>query len=507
MTAPPAFPAPKDDDDDDVAWALSTALVQWKRGSPPDAIVWLRRAIDSAVAVGATWRAAELTRETDALEAHWMAVQANAQPVVSSARPVTIDEIEIIGDDALSLPPDASLSELPPPPSAGFHDAEVTVRDDHVTTQLDEDDAEIETSEEEEVLELNDDEISEEADEAAEGVDEEIDDDDLGDDAPRFESEAPTGMLRAPMLATPVAELEHPEPDPDSSPTHARFNLTEELAPVQPAHEIASTAEPNEAAEPAEASDAAPEEPYVAGVSLAEISGFEDFPPDMQVRLAKAARVERLATEEEVSGFGLALVLRGAVSVMPTIADVTCGVAQERELVYGKGTIADGVQLRLVAAAPDTQVATWDFEIIGPALSACPWVLADLQAVADRYQALAGVSMGPMGDRLDDSLRGMVLARCKLVKLLPGEVLVEKGKPVGGLFIVGAGRIELEGAKSGTEQLGPGDFVFPTTILMAGSAPAVARAGASGALLMAADRHDAHELMVSVPPLLELLAG
>jgi hypothetical protein len=78
---------------------------------------------------------------------------------------------------------------------------------------------------------------------------------------------------------------------------------------------------------------------------------------------------------------------------------------------------------------------------------------------------------------------------------------------VGGLFIVGAGRIELEGAKSGTEQLGPGDFVFPTTILMAGSAPAVARAGASGALLMAADRHAAHELMVSVPPLLELLAG
>jgi hypothetical protein len=50
------FPVAKDDDDDDVAWALSTAQVQWKRGSQADAIVWLRRAIDSAVAVGATWR-------------------------------------------------------------------------------------------------------------------------------------------------------------------------------------------------------------------------------------------------------------------------------------------------------------------------------------------------------------------------------------------------------------------------------------------------------------------
>ncbi|HYP88585.1 MAG TPA: hypothetical protein VEQ59_10535, partial [Polyangiaceae bacterium] len=66
----PEFPTAKEDDDDDVAWALSTAQVQWKRGSQADAVVWLRRAIDSAVSVGATWRAAELTRETDALEAH-----------------------------------------------------------------------------------------------------------------------------------------------------------------------------------------------------------------------------------------------------------------------------------------------------------------------------------------------------------------------------------------------------------------------------------------------------
>jgi hypothetical protein len=89
-------------------------------------------------------------------------------------------------------------------------------------------------------------------------------------------------------------------------------------------------------------------------------------------------------------------------------------------------------------------------------------------------------------------------------------VLVEKGKPVGGLFIVGAGRIELgvDAARAGSEgELGPGDFLFAAQVLMGGSAPTAARAGASGALLMAADRHSAHELMVVVPPLLELLAG
>ena len=202
--------------------------------------------------------------------------------------------------------------------------------------------------------------------------------------------------------------------------------------------------------------------------------------------------------------------LRGAVNVMPAIADVACGAAGERELVYGRGTLEEGVTLRLVATATDTQIAIWDLDVIEPPLKECPWVLQELQEVADRYQALAGVSMGPMGDRLDDSLRGMVLSRCKLVKLLPGEILVEKGKPVGGLFIVGAGRIDLgtDPDKPGAEgELSPGDFLFAPQVLSAGGAPTAARAGASGALLMAADRHAAHELMLSVPPLLELLAG
>ena len=53
-TGSPAFPTAKDDDDDDVAWALSTALVQWKRGAVADAVTWLRRAVDSAVSVGAS---------------------------------------------------------------------------------------------------------------------------------------------------------------------------------------------------------------------------------------------------------------------------------------------------------------------------------------------------------------------------------------------------------------------------------------------------------------------
>jgi hypothetical protein len=610
MIARPEFPVAQADDDDDVAWALSTAQVQWKRGSQADAVVWLRRAIDSAVSVGATWRAAELTRQTDALEAHLM----HGAP----AAPVSIPDVddydgtEIIDEDAVSLPPDIELNgassalsgdatdeltDATPDDEQPDEDAEVVeedaegveedaevveedaevVEEDAEVVEEDaevvEEDAEVEAVEaveeeaeieDDEVLEIGDDEIDED-----EISDDDISEDELGDadqDLPRFASEAPTANIPDPgFLASRAAETE-PEPELDSevpdtisepapetrsepppegdeepSPTPSSQRAADsstapepqpepepepelplDPAPVAVAAEIRSDARaalpselelksaPQPQPEPELPPPSVQTEPFVAGVSLAEIKGFEDFPPETQLQLAKVARVERLATEEEVSGFGLALVLRGAVSVMPTVADVTCGSASERELIYGRGTLPDGVALRLVATAPDTQVAIWDFETIEPALAACPWVLEELQGVADRYQALAGVSMGPMGDRLDDSLRGMVLSRCRMVKLLPGEVLVEKGKPVGGLYIVGAGRLELgkDAASAGSEgQLGPGDFLFTQQILAGGAAPTSARAGSAGALLMAADRHAAHELMLSVPPLLELLAG
>src|SRR5882724_13339480 len=112
-TGSPAFPAAKDDDDDDVAWALSTAQVQWKRGSQADAVVWLRRAIDSAVSVGATWRAAELTRQTDELETYLVSGPAAAPAPVSMQGEVALDDFDadVIDDEAMSLAPEAEMDE------------------------------------------------------------------------------------------------------------------------------------------------------------------------------------------------------------------------------------------------------------------------------------------------------------------------------------------------------------------------------------------------------------
>jgi signal-transduction protein with cAMP-binding, CBS, and nucleotidyltransferase domain len=152
-------------------------------------------------------------------------------------------------------------------------------------------------------------------------------------------------------------------------------------------------------------------------------------------------------------------------------------------------------------------VAVWDHVSVEEAIVACPWVADELRQVADGFQALAGASMGALGDRLDETLRAMVTSRCAVRTLEPGETIAEAGQPVRAMHIIGAGRVELV-SDSGEveEERGPGDFLFAAQMLSAGSAPKGARAGKSGALVLVADRGVAHELMVSVPPLLEVLA-
>jgi hypothetical protein len=196
---------------------------------------------------------------------------------------------------------------------------------------------------------------------------------------------------------------------------------------------------------------------------------------------------------------------------MPAIADVACAHASVGDVVFTAGSLDEGIALRVVAGESDTRVAVWDSTALRAATSDCPWVADELRVVADRYQALAGAAMGPLGERLDDGLREQVTSRCEVKTLLPGEVFVRAGEIVPGMHIVGGGRVELvAGDGDGAEVIGkfsPGDFLFANEVLGHGTASASARAGPGGALILFAERMVAHELLVSVPPLLELLAG
>ena len=245
----------------------------------------------------------------------------------------------------------------------------------------------------------------------------------------------------------------------------------------------------------------------MGGVLLGEVRGLEDVPPEGQAILAREANLKHLANEEEVSSFGLALVLRGSVNVMPAIADLSCARAAKGEIIWSQGNLEDGVALRLVAAEDNTEVAVWDADLLKSTVRDYPWVVEDLKTLADRFQALAGVAMGPMGERLDDSLRGTVTQRCEIRRLLPGETLTTKGQPVGGMYIMAAGRLEVVEGDAIQSELGPGDFLFGAQVLSNGKAPHDSRAGKGGALVLFAGRAVAHELLMTVPPLLEIFAS
>src|SRR5258706_9343484 len=119
--------------------------------------------------------------------------------------------------------------------------------------------------------------------------------------------------------------------------------------------------------------------------------------------------------------------------------------------------------------------------------------------------------MARLGERHDDTLRQSVTDRCQVKTLLAGDVIVIKGKSVPGMFIVAAGSVEVADGVGDSanvlSELLPGDFVFANEVMAAAPAPNTARAGPGGALVLFADRKIAHEMMVSVPPLLEILSG
>jgi hypothetical protein len=251
-----------------------------------------------------------------------------------------------------------------------------------------------------------------------------------------------------------------------------------------------------------------PAPPSLLGIKLAEVRGLEDLPEESQDDLSRKVRIHALEIDEEVTGFGLALVLSGKVSVMPAIMDVVCVRAGRGELIFAESHVEEGVTLKVVAAEAGTRVAAWPIEQFAEAIAPCPWVRDELRGVGDRLQAFAGAAMGQMGEQLDELLRSMVFERCSVKLLLSGETVATAGKPLGGMTIVGAGRLEVsDKAGNVTDELGPGDIVYPSEMLRAAPAPANVKAAEGGALIVFADRKTAHELMMSVPPLIEVLSS
>ncbi|HSO39794.1 MAG TPA: hypothetical protein VLT33_45015 [Labilithrix sp.] len=241
-------------------------------------------------------------------------------------------------------------------------------------------------------------------------------------------------------------------------------------------------------------------------LDLEDVEAFADLPDDARRAFASAAQVSALGEGEEVSSFALAYILSGSVDVAATMVDAPAARLEGGAVLRSRGTTDDGVPMRLIGVSSGV-VATWTDAAVQEAFRTCPWVEEDLRVAADRLQTLVGVTIGPLGERLDASIRQEIIDRLTMRTLIAGEVVVTAGEQMPGLLLVGVGELELVDGDTVKGVVGSGEFLFPTEVLGAGNAPHTARAGAGGALILFGGRMIAQELLVTCPPLLELFAG
>jgi hypothetical protein len=233
------------------------------------------------------------------------------------------------------------------------------------------------------------------------------------------------------------------------------------------------------------------------------VEAFADLPGELQRLLAKSAEIVDLGESEEVTGFGTLVVVSGVVDVCATIADIAAAMVSVGGLVTTQTSIGEGISLRAVAPTR-AKVAKWTREATEDALRTCPWVLEELVKMGDRFAALVGATMGPIGD-LDDESRRQTLDRFRIRTLRAGEVLAEKGAENPGLVVVGAGTLELGDDGAEPQSLTHGDLLFPERVLDGGTIPYRVRAAEGGAIVLVASRSTTVELFSTLPMLLELL--
>lgn len=237
-------------------------------------------------------------------------------------------------------------------------------------------------------------------------------------------------------------------------------------------------------------------------VDLEGVEALSDLPDDERDMLARCAVVRDLGLGEDVSGFALVFVIEGNADVSAVQMHAPAMRLDAGTVLRGRGTLDAPVALRVVVSSNRARIATWSEQDVASAFRSCPWVEDDLCAAGDRAQALVGATMGLLGTRLDPELRYQVTGRLTLKVLAEGDVVFRPGDFVAGLHVVGGGRLELA-----PRSLKAGDFLLPALALRAGPAPSLVRAGPGGALLLEADRALAQELLVTCPPLLEILSS
>lgn len=234
-----------------------------------------------------------------------------------------------------------------------------------------------------------------------------------------------------------------------------------------------------------------------------------DVPDDAREALVRAAEKIALLPDETAPAPPMVIVLQGELEVRArgfvTHLD-TIGAEQVRLLA--PFAPAEG-ELEVVASGKGARFLAIGLDAIEALRAAAPWVVQELEPASDDVHVVAGALRGRLGPKLDGGILDAILARAKTMRLGAGAKVVKEGEPVRALILVGAGLLEVRAGEGPDAPeiatVEPGEILFPTELLSRSPAPSTVRAGPNGALVIVATRGATEELLVTVPPLLELL--
>ena len=285
-------------------------------------------------------------------------------------------------------------------------------------------------------------------------------------------------------------------PPPKHGPEHAEPALRRTVSSRPPVH--SSGTSPATRAGPSGAID------------LQRFEALADVPDDERARIVATGQVIALLPDEEIDAPALVLVLHGELEVRTKGRSSPIEIVPADQLrILAPVPPSDG-QLIVVGGRKGSRLLALPAAAIEALRAAAPWVVQDLEPGSDDLHVVAGALRGEIGRRLDDALLGAVLARADTMRLGPGATVVKQGELVRALVILGAGALSLRaGDDPDAPEIGaiePGEVLFPSELLTRAKAPSTVRAGAEGAVVLVATRGATEELMMTYPPLLDILS-
>jgi len=252
--------------------------------------------------------------------------------------------------------------------------------------------------------------------------------------------------------------------------------------------------------------------PFTGKTVLLDPEQFEvlaDVPDDAREALVQKSEKVALLPEESAAAPALVIVMQGEVEVRaPGFVTQLDVISAGQVRILFPFAPADG-SLQLVGGPKGARYLALGLDAIELMRASAPWVVQELEPASDDLHVVAGVLRGRHGARLDGPMLDAILGRAKTMRLAPGAKVVKQGEAVRALIFVGAGELTMragdESAAQVLETVDLGEVLYATELLGRRAAPSTVRAGERGALVIVATRGATEELLVTVPPLLELL--